>query len=338
MVSQAELAWDIELKVVGSYCLFLVIVGTLSNLIALYICLRKRLRSVTTFIFFSFILLNDTLSLYGWCLDHFLDSFFHLQIEESSIWLCKIFRFSQFVTLQWSSWLLVFLTLDRYLSITIKTWRSLYFRVNQAIMASILLGFFIMVLNSHMLILAGEQKDGIVNCYGLDGFKEWTHIWSKVHAFTYSFVPSLALIVINSFVAYNALKKTTKINPKSGQFILKKKRLSLAIGVVTFGFMIGTIPSAVVSGFANTSKSVPASSKLILFICDSVSFTYHSCKFQILVKFNSNFRQEFRTLLSEIYARIHQVRSLITKRHSPSHQQPHPKIQTTSNSITDYSS
>jgi hypothetical protein len=83
-------AVDILNKIIGIYCLLLVIFGTFFNTIGLVICLRKRLRTFTTFLFFTFIFVADSCSLYLWCIDHFIEAFYDFVMEEKSKWICKL--------------------------------------------------------------------------------------------------------------------------------------------------------------------------------------------------------------------------------------------------------
>ncbi len=171
---------ELVLKFFGSYCLFLVIFGTIFNLLSFYICTRRKLRCITTFVFLAAMFLNDTVCLYIWGLDHFIEAFFSSRIEERNIWICRFSNFVQYVTFEWSSWLLVFLTLDRFISIHVKTWRSLYFKVNQALFCSLVIGTLLLVANSHLLILSGEKINGQIICYISIKYDDWMKFWNKV--------------------------------------------------------------------------------------------------------------------------------------------------------------
>ena len=83
-------AIDIAVKCFGIYSLILIIFGTIFNILGLVVCLRKRLRTYTTFVFFSFMFIADVLSLYLWCIDHFVEAFFNFVIEERSLIVCKL--------------------------------------------------------------------------------------------------------------------------------------------------------------------------------------------------------------------------------------------------------
>ena len=94
-------------KILGAYALFLIIFGTIGNIFSCYICLKKNLRSVPTFIFLSFMVVTDSISLYFWNLNHFVGRFYGYVIDGINIHLCRFFILIQLFAFQSSSWLLV---------------------------------------------------------------------------------------------------------------------------------------------------------------------------------------------------------------------------------------
>lgn len=90
----------------------------------------------------------------------------------------------QQATLEWSSWLLVIMSIDRYLNLKIKAWRSLYFKSNHALFLIVVLGIFFFVANSHLIILIGEEKNGKILCVKNNTDNDnWILIWQKVFKF-----------------------------------------------------------------------------------------------------------------------------------------------------------
>ena len=53
-------------NIISIFPVFLVIAGTLGNIIALYVLTRKKLRTQSTMIYFASLTVMDTLSLYQW--------------------------------------------------------------------------------------------------------------------------------------------------------------------------------------------------------------------------------------------------------------------------------
>ena len=98
---------NIIFQILGIYNLLLIFIGTLINSFGCYICLRSKLRAYTKFIFFSLIFLSDTISLYNWCLNHFLQAFDLEILSDSNVWFCRILQLIEYAFLEFSSWLLV---------------------------------------------------------------------------------------------------------------------------------------------------------------------------------------------------------------------------------------
>ena len=103
----SETIIEIFEKIFAIYSLFLIIFGTLANLLSIFVCLNKRLVKTPTFIFLTFMLVSDTFSLYFWNLNHFVYVYFGYIFESFGIEICKFFFIAQLITLQNSAWFLV---------------------------------------------------------------------------------------------------------------------------------------------------------------------------------------------------------------------------------------
>ena len=94
-------------KVLGVFALIITIVGTLLNGLIFYVCLRKKLRKVNAFKFFAMISITDIIALYEFNLKHFIVPFYGIDYNYISLTWCRISIFIQYVSLQYSAWLLV---------------------------------------------------------------------------------------------------------------------------------------------------------------------------------------------------------------------------------------
>ncbi|CAF1115674.1 unnamed protein product [Brachionus calyciflorus] len=301
------MAVNFFLSVFGLYSLVLIIFGTIGNSFTIYICLRKRLRSYTTFIFIAFICFSDIFSLYIWCLDHFSEAFFKTVIEEIGIISCRVSFFQQVSSLQSSSWLLVALSLDRYLGVRFRTWRSLYFKAHQAVFCSFALIFLILIINSQILVLAGDETDGDFDCYYNDAHHGWVKTWTKVHTYLYSIIPSIFLAILNTMVFYKTWKNNMRISNGISDVEsnkIRKKRFGLVIAILTLGFMLTTLPSAIITGYFHSSLNSRNETKIYIYICDSMAFTYHSSKFIVLAISNTQFKKELLLFAHEFLNKL----------------------------------
>jgi hypothetical protein len=135
--------------------------------------------------------INDLISLTVWNLNHFLIVYFQFHPEfASEIW-CKIAVFMQYFSLEYSAWLLVLLTLDRYLYIRnrVKNPNSIREKgLKKAITFCAIVGLIIFILNSNLLILNGYTVVGNntkqVMCYRSKYLTEdYIVIWHRVNYF-----------------------------------------------------------------------------------------------------------------------------------------------------------
>lgn len=105
---EKDMSVDVILNhVLGIWSILLVCLGTCSNLLCLYVCTRKKMRKVPTFIFLAFITITDTISLYGWNLNHFIQAYWDFVLDDLNKIVCKCLTFYQCFSLQTSAWLLV---------------------------------------------------------------------------------------------------------------------------------------------------------------------------------------------------------------------------------------
>ena len=93
------------LKILGYYSFAITIIGTLGNLIILFVSLRTKSNSMFTLL--RYLALNDAVSLYFWNLSHFIESSFEIDIQNYNLYLCKFGTWIQYSSLQSSVWTLV---------------------------------------------------------------------------------------------------------------------------------------------------------------------------------------------------------------------------------------
>ncbi len=184
-----------------------------------------------------------------------------------------------------------------------------YFKSTQAVFSSIVIGLIIIIINSHLLILnppllASDRNK--VDCYGQAANSEDSvFIFKVIGMVLYSVVPSCLLFLMNAYFLYRAVfKKENVISPvlepcELNRLNTKKKMVGLAITIITVGFLICTIPFAVTAVMYKSlwHAEFGHSGKLIIFTCDAISFTYHSAKLEMLLIYNSFFRDEFMKLV-----------------------------------------
>lgn len=113
---QDSFAFEVaEFIISGIIPLGLIVVGTLTNILSIVVLLKKEHRKSSTNIYFIFLCLMDTLSLYQWNLQYMVYEFTAgtNQVINQSLFLCKTGIFLAFYTLHTSAMFLTLIAIDR---------------------------------------------------------------------------------------------------------------------------------------------------------------------------------------------------------------------------------
>ena len=186
------------LKVTAILNLLVFLVGVITNFITLLVCLRKRLRSVPTFIFIAFTAVIDVPPVANRNLDFFIYTYFGFYTRFTYELICKWNQFWHFFPLFSSAWLLVALTIERYLSVKIPLWRKKIFTsTHAAITSTIIILFFASV---HVYVnfspvytskVVRVNNASVIQTSCSDGFLAAT--WSTVSFLHHFFIVSIFL-------------------------------------------------------------------------------------------------------------------------------------------------
>ena len=179
---------DIFTKIVGSYNLLLIVVSLILNPIVFFMCLKsKNLRSTSTFKLLAFGSINDLFVCVAWNLEAFAVSFFNYVAYYRSLFFCKwITLFIQLTSLEIEVWLLVGISFDRLLSLSVKKWSTHYFNgikpiIYSAIMIVIMasVNFFFLFVGGYSYVSNGTE---IIACFETppDYNVDWFNIMQNV--------------------------------------------------------------------------------------------------------------------------------------------------------------
>lgn len=178
---------DILAKILGVYAILLIVAAILLNPLVLYVCLKsKKLRSTSTFKLLAFASVNDLLTCLVWNEGDFQHTFFGVTLSKTSPFYCRwISIFFQYTTLQIASWMLVSISLDRLLSMTIHVWSRRCFNGAKPFIYSVILVLVIIGININEVFTIGYTyyKNGteIFVCYANpENTFQWYELMSQV--------------------------------------------------------------------------------------------------------------------------------------------------------------
>ena len=103
-------------KIFLSVCPLLLAFGTFTNILSLLVLTRKRMLKHSTYSYLAILSVIDMLALYLGLIRDYLAHGYCIYI--SSTWLCRLHSFLFYFALDFSSWILVAVSIDRFLAIT----------------------------------------------------------------------------------------------------------------------------------------------------------------------------------------------------------------------------
>lgn len=272
---------------VGAYYpLTLIIVGTLLNLLTFVVLCRPTFRDVKKqpiIHYMRTIAIFDIFMLYGWNLDHYLSIVHGFILLTYSIPTCKFFGFLNYFASQSSAWLRVFISLDRYLSVSRlhRTWFS--HPKNVLIIITCIIAFF-MVFNFHFLIFTCFYRpNGSINPNA--ALYQIYPLWDYINLGVYNCLPFILMTTFNIGVIYHLIRRGhTRVIQNSH---VQHRAISITLLLTTFLFLMLTIPATIFAAFFFTTPTTTLAK-----ILDSALYTYHISSFPLYFMTFHAFRQE----------------------------------------------
>lgn len=184
-----------------------------------------------------------------------------------------------------------------------------------------------LLLNSHILFLNGYRTDSSrpsVKCYTTRTNSHYIFPqWERFHLVTYNLCPFIIMFVCNIYIIVitvrSARVRTIQRSRASAgktrrSATSRHRQLSVMLMIVTFAFVLLTLPSCIYFVFFRhrmTPNKYSRSYRHMVQIClNSVQFTSHAINFFLYCFSATNFRNELQDFLSDLYfCRYFQLRT-----------------------------
>ena len=240
----------------------ILIVGTTGNIISFFI-LRKNMFRISTYFYLAILALADLIVLQFGLLREWIEQISGYDIKTASNLSCKLFVSLTYLGSDFSVWLIVAVTTERFIAVCFPLKASVLCSVNKARSVTLSLLCLAFCLNVHFLwtvelsevrwnssdvakCLPGKTYDFIL-----------TDVWPLVDAFTYSFIPSFICSVLNTLIIRRVIiarkyrGRLQKCN--SGRNNLPKKslpsestiKLTKMLLAVSLTFVLTTLPNSI---------------------------------------------------------------------------------------------
>ncbi|XP_067667594.1 FMRFamide receptor-like [Haliotis asinina] len=314
---------------VWSFCPpVLLILGTIGNVLSIIVLNRKSMRDSTVSIYLTALSVMDILVLYTGLLRQWLRVVIQLDIRFISEMSCKVHIWMVYFTLDMSVWLLVSVTVERFVSVMFPYTVKKYYTRCTAFVNIAVITVLLLALNSHFLYGLGDVQmtlggtTNIERCASLwEGYDHFqSRVWPWIDLCVFSLIPLTVLIIANISIVQKVVSRkrnTRRINPVVLTITTNHERyqdkktssmtmMLLALNVV---FFVCTAPISVyLIGEPYWKVDSPprreAVMSLLWAISNTLMYTNNSVNFLLYCISGSR----FRNALKEMFQRRNRIR------------------------------
>ncbi|XP_071104710.1 C-C chemokine receptor type 1-like [Haliotis cracherodii] len=306
----------------------LIFFGTIGNVLSIVVLNRKPMRESTVSIYLTALSVMDILVLYTGLMRQWLRVVIELDIRDVSEMSCKIHILLVYFTLDMSVWLLVSVTIERFVSVMFPLTVKRYFTRCKALVNIAVIAVLLLALNSHYLYGLGDVEtttDGattIEHCVSLwNGYEHFEfHVWPWIDLCVYSLIPLIVLIIANISIIQKILtrrRNARRIHPVVSTITSEQKRyqdkktssMTIMLLVLNLVFFLCTTPISVYLigepyWLDDLTPRQEAVLSLVWAITNMLQYTNNSINFLLYCISGSR----FRNTLKELFQRRNRVR------------------------------
>lgn len=292
--------------------IFLVI-GTFGNVFAFLILRNKTMIRQSTNLFLAALAVTDSVVLYVGLLRNWLSELMGFDFQSRSEWLCKSVTVLGYANSQFSVWLIIAVTVERYIVVSQPLHASRYCNLRRARRLIMSLGVIFFLLNLHFfwtVTLVQGERENVMKCDARPQFVFLVLVvWPWIDAALYALLPFLLIVVFNTLIIFQTLRATTwRDDAQKGPMINVEKRkacqdnnvkLTVMLLSVSFTFLVCTFPMAIFMMFheqwldyTQQSYEQLAQRRLLRTIVEMFMYLNHSINFYLYCALGQKFRNQ----------------------------------------------
>ena len=330
-----------EYRVLKSLMLYIppiiVVLGTFGNVFSFIILRRRAMVKVSSYHYLASLAVADTLVLYIGLLRLWLGELTGSDFHDSSDWVCKLTVSFGYTASDLSVWLIIAVTVERYIVVCFPLRASTMINTNRAKKVIIFLVLLMFAINLHFLWtveIVERQMDSknVSNCEAAPHHEHLVNeVWPWVDACIYSFVPFIVILVLNILIICEVVEarnhrrqmqntpehhyhqQTTRLRNGDSSTTTSSCRRSCGPGegtkltvmllTVSFAFLLTTLPmnvSLIVTAFWQQYQNTLrqiAQFKLAKTVAELLMYVNHSINFFLYCATGQKFRQQIVHML-----------------------------------------
>lgn len=300
--------YDVALFLNRYYLIIICAIGIPGNIAAL-ITLAKMRPLSSSLLYMVALAVVDTVAL--------IIKILYLQITTVNIPLldvgCKlIFLFGTF-SMQYSSWILVSMTVERFIAIWFPLKVSKWCTRQRAIIVMLVIGTLLMGLNFHYLWTYHEVEHSFYT-YHCTSFPEYmdfeNNVWYYLDGLAYSIIPFIVLIVCNIMIIVGIKRSSRKQRAltnkmdklQSADKAKQQSQITIMLVTISIVFVLFTMPNCIffiIQGKINYLATPHSHAIWVLWmqVIFFLSDANHAINFYLYFLSGQKFRQKFKSMV-----------------------------------------
>ncbi|XP_045156698.1 probable G-protein coupled receptor 139 [Mercenaria mercenaria] len=285
----------------------IITVGTIGNIFSFIVMLQREMRQTSTFFYLAVLAIADTIVLFMSAFKTWFrlcSGFEMLHISDAS---CKLFTFLTYFSLHMSAWLIVAVTVERFIVVWFPLKATSICSAKRAKLTTLGIGLGFFLLNAHLFWTADlitDPKSGRKTCAMLQNNRFlYEEVLPWVHLTLYSFVPFVSLLVFNVLIIISLIKHrqiiSSQMTRADKRTRYNHRRLAITLLCISFVWIITTTPSALYTVLPLKGDTVTKAANffLIKVICYIFMYINHSINFFLYCITGQAFRREFMKIV-----------------------------------------
>lgn len=294
----------------------LLILGTVGNILSFIILMRRSMRKFSTYIYLAILSITDTLVLYIGLLRLWIGELNGFDVKNQADWICKLISVAGYTVSDYSVWLIIAVTVERYVAVCYPLHASMMCNLRRAITVMTSLLIILFFINSHFFwtvhIKQYKIQDEIIyNCEGAPKYVRLVDdVWPWVDAILYSFLPFVIIMVLNGLIIRQVVRaRRSRDGLQSTQPDHRRRaressiKLTIMLLTISFAFLLTTLPmniSLIISAFYHNYLNdlhFLSRFKLARTITELLMYVNHSMNFFLYCATGQKFRHNLLLML-----------------------------------------
>ena len=229
-------------------CPLLCLVGFLGNFLTVLILGQKKNRKKSTAVFLLFLAVSDFVVLYVGYFCEWILQMWQYDIRTVNDVSCKVHMFVTYLSLQYSSWILVLVTWERVISVTFPHRVRMLCNRKRVLVSLVTTAAVIALINSHLLVgvVHGYNPYNMRNCTGIsEQYMDFlVDVWTLVDIIV-TFAAPFVFIIVGNAIIIMRLARTSRVRKHTMAPERKKHSLTVTLLLLSVVFVISTGPAAI---------------------------------------------------------------------------------------------